>query len=118
MLLGDGQIGEVGAEEIGRVGGVFVLGLLHHRGVDIRVFADEEFDARAFALQEAFQFAHQEGHAGQIPIAGGDVEGGEALVAQAFAQHLAQARGAGGVVDEAIRIRRIRGEKAGHGRKF
>ena len=81
VLLGDGQIGEVRAQEIGRVGGVFVLGLLHHRGVDIRVFADEEFDARALALQEAFQFAHQEGHAGQIPIAGGDVEGGEALVA-------------------------------------
>ena len=104
VLLGDIEIDEVGADEVVGVGGVFVLGLFHHRGIDVGIFADEQFDAGAFALQEAFEFPHQEGHAREIPIAGGDVEGVETFVVETRAQHFAQTVRGRGVVDEAVGI--------------
>ena len=104
VLLGDGERTEVGADEVGGVVGGFVLRLLHHRGVDVGVFADEQFDAGALATQKAFELGDEEGHAGQVPIAGGDVEGVETLVVETRAQHFAQTGRGIGVVDEAVGI--------------
>ena len=50
VLLGDFEVGEIGADEVVGVGGAFVLGLFHHRGIDVGVFADEKLDVGAFAL--------------------------------------------------------------------
>ena len=50
VLLGDFEVGEVGADEVVGVGGTFVLGFFHHRGIDVGVFADEKLDVGAFAL--------------------------------------------------------------------